>query len=165
MPPLSRDLIGGATALLLAAAYLALAVQIRSSARDDAIGAAGLPKILGVAMLALALVLLLRTGLAWLRAGRALAAPAEGGQAVPAARQILRASGLVAIGILYLLIVPHVGYLPAITLLILAVAAYQGATPSWRLAGISIAGALVLWLFFGLLLGIPMPGGAIAHWF
>jgi hypothetical protein len=166
MARLSRDLVGGAAAFLLGGGYLALAMQLSPSARDDSVGAAGLPKILGSAMLVLSVLLLVRAGLAQARAGRA-AAPAAADKvgAAPIARQLLRAAGLVAFGIGYLVIVSHSGYLPAIMLLIVAVAAFQGAPLNWRLVAIAVAGALVLWLFFGLLLGIPMPGGAIAHYF
>jgi hypothetical protein len=155
----NRDLVGGLGTVALGAAYLYLALQLRHSALSDNVGAGGVPRVIAALMIAMGAILALRGLLA------ARTAPAGGAAAAARPdyrRELLRAAGLVAIGVGYLIVVPFVGYLPAITALIIAVAAYQGVRPSLRLLAIGIAGALLLWLFFGWLLGIPMPHGALA---
>ena len=64
--------------------------------------------------------------------------------------------------------VPWVGYLVSIALLIAATAWYQGGTvtgerdtahPARRILLVAASGAVVLWLLFVVLLGIPQPSG------
>jgi hypothetical protein len=78
---------------------------------------------------------------------------------------LVRAGGMLAIGIVYLLIVRTLGYAPAIALLIAAAALYGGAALSWRLFAIAVTGAVLYWLVFVWLLGIPLPGGVLADIF
>ena len=66
---------------------------------------------------------------------------------------------MLGIGIGYLLIVGHLGYLPAVAILIGAVALYQGVRFSWHTPVIAIGGSAALWAVFELLLGVDMPAG------
>lgn len=141
--------------MAIGAVYLLLAFDIRATSLADSTGPAGLPKAYGFLTIGLGLILSLQALIK--RAGdEDLPEPGED------RRRILRAAGLLAFGIGYLLIVPHAGYILSITLLIIAVAAYQGSPLSLRLVGIGFAGALVLWATFVWLLGIPLPAGRFA---
>jgi Na+-transporting NADH:ubiquinone oxidoreductase subunit NqrB len=51
------------------------------------------------------------------------------------------------------------GYVPAIILLIAAVALYEGIRPSWRVLAVAAGGAALFWLLFVVLLGAPQPRG------
>jgi hypothetical protein len=171
---MARDLIGGLAAILIGAGYLAMALQIRASALSDTVGPAGVPKLLAATMIGLGVILCGRA----LIARRARAVPkSAGAPAAPAADELgsesefsglgglARAAGMLAIGIVYLLIVRVVGYVPAVAALIVAAALYGGAVLSWRVFAIGIGGALLYWLVFVLFLGIPLPGGPLADLF
>lgn len=69
----------------------------------------------------------------------------------------LRAFGLLGIGALYIPVALILGYVPALFLLIACIALYERAKPSWRLAVIALAGALLFWLLFVALLGVGQP--------
>lgn len=145
---MTRDLLTGAAALALAAAYYAAADALPVSLLSDAVGADGVPKALAVALGLGGLALLLRAALR--------RAPA-GGETAAGPKPHLRAAGLLAIAIAYVVVTPHVGYLVATAALLFAVAAYAGQRLSLKLAAVSLAGAVVLWLSFAKLLGVAMP--------
>lgn len=159
---LTRDIVGGAAALAIGAGYLAMAVNLPSSALDDAVGTGGLPKALGALMIGLGLCLLVNGLVAQRRAAASAQAVLEadddeverlGGAG------LARAGGLLAIAVAYVLIVRVVGYLPAIAALIVAAALHGGARLGWRVLAIGAAGAVVYHAIFVLLLGIPQPAG------
>ncbi len=159
-----RDLIGGLAAIAIGGGYWAMALSIRSSALDDTVGPAGLPKVLGGAMVGLGLLLCLKAAFAGRRTQSSgpvsdEAATAEGSGI--GLRGILRVGGLVAIAVGYLLVVRWLGYLPSIALLIAAVTLYGGAPPTWRVFAIAAGGAVLYWLLFVVLLGIPLPPGLL----
>jgi hypothetical protein len=170
-----RNLIGGVAAILIGAGYLTMALRLRESALADAVGPAGFPKLLAGSMMVLGIILCVQSLLAK-RARRASAPVAAGGQ-IPEDEDLdadarrsgwigtRRAAGMLALGIAYLIIVPYLGYVPSIALLIVAAALYQGAAWSWRLPAVAAAGAVVYWLVFVQLLGIPLPAGLIAGYF
>ena len=178
---MARDLIGGIAAVTIGALYFAMALQIRASALDDTVGPAGLPNALAVIMIGLGVILCLKA-LFVAPARRASAAapaaapaettgaPAETTTADDEAGRsgwsgIARAAGMLAIGVAYLLIVRAVGYIPAVAALIVAAALYGGAALTWRVFAIGAAGAILYWLVFVAILGIPLPGGAFAELF
>ncbi|MDQ3557843.1 MAG: tripartite tricarboxylate transporter TctB family protein, partial [Pseudomonadota bacterium] len=80
-------------------------------------------------------------------------------------RSVARAGGMLLLGIGYLLIVRFLGYVPSIALLMIAATLYLGTPFSWRVPAIGVAGALVYWLVFVWLLGIPLPAGRLAELF
>jgi hypothetical protein len=167
-----RNLIGGLAAILIGAGYLTMALRLRESALADAVGPAGFPKLLAWSIMALGVILCLQFLLVW-RAS----APAAAGGNIPDEEDLdadarrsgwvgtRRAAGMLGLGIGYLIVVPYLGYVPSIALLIVATALYQGAAWSWRLPAIAAAGAVVYWLVFVQLLGIPLPAGLIAGYF
>ncbi len=160
-----RNLIGGIATILIGLGYLAMTLQIRASALDDSVGPAGFPKALAIALIGLGLILCVQS--LWALRGRRLAAartPAgeSGGESHGGAQGILRAAGMLALGIAYLLILRWLGYVPSIALLIIAAALYLGTPFSWRVVAIGIAGAVAYWVVFVWLLGIPQPPGLLA---
>jgi hypothetical protein len=67
---------------------------------------------------------------------------------------------MLLIGVVYVVIVPWLGYLLSIALLIAGTAWYQGGTIHGRVILVSFSGALLLWLLFVVILRIPQPPGA-----
>jgi hypothetical protein len=66
---------------------------------------------------------------------------------------------MLLIGIAYLAVVGTIGYLPAVLLLILATARYVGRPWSLELLAVAAGGAVLYYLMFVRLLGIPLPPG------
>jgi len=165
---LPRNLIGGVATVAIGAAYLAMASSIRVSALDDSVGPAGFPKALAYGIIGLGLILCLQSLLA-MRAGR-LASPAGAGdeaageEGIATLRGTLRALGMLGLGVAYLLVVRWLGYVPSIALLIVAAALYLGTPFSWRVVAIGVAGAVLYWVVFVWILGIPQPAGVLARW-
>jgi hypothetical protein len=155
--------------LAIAAAYYLLGTSIPQSALDDAVGPWGLPRAYAIVLAALAILRIARG---------ARFRPGNGGQAEsrPATTKPKPASsarswrfvGLAMIGIAYLAVVPWLGYLVSIGLLIAGTAWYQGgsiagepdqARSTRGILLVAASGAVVLWLLFVALLGIPQPSG------
>lgn len=156
---LTRDFVGGMGTSLIGAVYYYYATQMRVSALDDTVGPSGLPKAYGLIMIALGLAI---AGFALFKSYRERAAGVElENEWLDQGKKFIRAGGIVAIGILYILIVPYIGYAPAIAILLFATAFYQGAPRTWRLIAIPLGGGLALWCIFVLLLGVSMPDGIL----
>jgi putative tricarboxylic transport membrane protein len=84
--------------------------------------------------------------------------PMEG--ATPSARaQVLRALGVIVIGVVYILVVPWLGYIVSLASLIAATTYYQGGGMSGRVVIVSVSGAVLFWLLFVAILGIQHPPG------
>lgn len=174
-PDVWIGLLTGAGAI----AYWRIADDIPISPLDGAINATVLPKALASAMLVFSAMLILRALVieaVALRAARkaaqapasAAAAPPEQG-AEPASeghvfgwRQHLKAAGVLAIGIAYLLVLPVIGYVLAIFLLVSVLSIYIGARPGLMPFAVGGAVALIFYGLFKLILGIPMPAGIFA---
>ncbi|MBO0905907.1 tripartite tricarboxylate transporter TctB family protein [Jiella sonneratiae] len=159
-----RDLIGGLAAIAIGAGYLSMALEIRHSALDDAVGPAGLPKVLAFLMIGLGAILCVKAALA---GGPARPAGPVSDEAATAEATgirfsgIARAGGLLAIAAAYLLVVHPLGYLPSIFMLLVAASLYGGAALTWRVFAIGAGGAVFYWLLFVQLLGIPLPPGIL----
>lgn len=147
----SRELIGGALALALAVGYYAAAAALPVSLLSDEVGADGVPKAIAVALGLCGVVQLLRAALR--QSPRAAGDEAEAAGWLPH----LRALGLLAIAVAFVVLTPSVGYLPATVILLFAVAAYAGQKVTPRLAAVAIAGGVVLWASFAKVLGVAMP--------
>lgn len=159
---ITREAVGGLAAIILGAAYLHFAGQMRASSLADSFGPKGMPLVYGWLMLGLGVVLLAQSLVLGLRLSKADRHAAQSQAWDGQGRKILWAGGLFAMAVIYVLIVQALGYLPSIALLTLAVALYLGAPLSWRPVAIAIGGAIVLWLIFVKLLGVPMPRGILA---
>jgi hypothetical protein len=66
---------------------------------------------------------------------------------------------MLAIGAVYIIVTPLLGYPLAIALLLFVVIVYSGLPPSRHVIVASSLGALVFWLTFVKLLGVAMPVG------
>lgn len=149
--PVPRDAVVGVVILAVAGLYWLAAGTIRRSSLEDSIGAAGVPNTLAALLAGLAILLILRSVLAKPKAKAQIPADA------PTAHW--RALGMLVLGILYLVIVPWLGYAVSIALLIAAVALYNHQKPALRLAVFAILLAIGFYLLFVQLLNIPLPAG------
>jgi hypothetical protein len=142
----NRDSVLGCAGLALALGYYLAAAAIPDTLLSDVIGPQGLPKIYAYVLAALSAILLVGS----LR-GRLAAAETR--------LAIERAAGILVIGILYLVAVEYLGYVPSIALLIAGTTYYQGAALNRYVVMAALGGAIFLWLLFVALLGIPQPAG------
>lgn len=152
---LAKDLIGALFLLLVAAGYYAAAGGINQSALADEVGAAGLPIVYAVALAALAVALAGKALLSLRFVRRAGAGNDLGGEG----RKLVRAAGMLAIGIGYVAVVELAGYPLTLVAVIALVAIYQGERADRRLAGIAVGGGALFFVFFDLVLGVDMPAG------
>ena len=148
-----KDLAGALLLLLVAAGYYGLAGDINPSALDDAVGAAGIPRIYAVLGAAMGLAMAVKSAAAW-SLGRAAPrlADLEG-------RRLLKAAAMLGIGAAYLAAVTFLGYPLALAGAMAAAALYQGEPARWRLAAIAAGGGAAFWIFFDGALGLDMPAG------
>lgn len=155
-PVFSKDFVAGLIAILLGSVYLFFAFKQRVSALADTVGPAGMPKVLGILMLSLGIILCIQSALHTMKTtvSDRLEWQGEG-------KGLLRALGLICLSISYLVMVGILGYVISIAILLALVAVYLGAQLNWRLAIIASGGALILWSIFVLLLDVPMPSGIL----
>lgn len=149
---MSREFACGALVLALAVAYFVVAAELPQSMLSDEVGADGVPKAIAIVLAFLGVAQLVRAATA-----RRAAGPDELSQDETSSH--LRAIGVIAIGIVYVLAAPYLGYPLAVTALIFAMSVYAGMPISLRLAAVSAGGGLVMWLMFVKALGVAMPVG------
>lgn len=161
MKVITRDTWIGVVMLIVACVYWFEAGKIRVSPLDDGIGAAGLPKALAYALGALAILLIVRSiaGAVLLRPANAQTASEEPEQQSWAPH--LRAIGMLALGVGYLLIVSKLGYIISIAALLFCASLYIGAKLNLRTFLVAIIGGIAFHLLFVEFLGIPLPPGDI----
>jgi putative tricarboxylic transport membrane protein len=154
---MNKDLVCGGTALVLAIGYYILADGISASVLSDEVGPDGLPKAYAYILAALSLILIARSV-----AQRRLApiGPAPD-PAVRAAHRIAlrRAAGMLGIGVLYVVMLPTLGYVLSLAILIAATTYYPGGAVTRQLAIVAVCGAAFFWAMFVWLLHIPQPVG------
>jgi len=166
--PLHKDTVFGLLTLAVAVAYYLMATAIPETVLGDAVGAAGLPMLYAYTLGALSLVLIARSS------RQRAAGSGHGGSGQPSAvsnrhdearhsaadgvPSLLRAAGVVALGVVYIVIVPWVGYMPGIAVLIGATAYYEG-MHGRRVAIVAVCGAVFFWVLFVRVLGIAQPAG------
>jgi putative tricarboxylic transport membrane protein len=143
--------------IVLAGLYWLGADQIRVSRLEGIVGAQAVPKGLAVS-LAILSVLLIAQDLLRTRRTAVVTPGGEEGE-VSGTHAHLRAAGMLLIGIGYLAVVGTIGYLPAVALLVLATAFYLGQSLSARLVLLAVGLAVLYYLIFVRLLGIPLPPG------
>ena len=142
--------------LALAGLYWLGADQIRVSRLEGIVGAQAVPKGLAVSLAVLAALLIAQD--LWRARFAAAAVPGENGQA-GGTHAHRRAAGMLLIGMGYLVLVNAIGYVPAVALLVLATARFMGRPWSAELILLGVGGALLYYLLFVRLLGIPLPPG------
>lgn len=153
---MTRDTGVGLGLLLLAGLYWLGADRIRVSRLEGIVGAQAVPKALAVGLAILAALLIAQD--LW-RARRAAAAVDGRNGEAGGAEAHLRAAGMLLIGMGYLVVVSTIGYVPAVALLVLATARFMGRPWSAKLILLGVGGALLYYLLFVRLLGIPLPPG------
>jgi putative tricarboxylic transport membrane protein len=141
----TRDFVFGSVCLALAAGYYLMAAAIPDSALADSVGPQGLPKTYAVVLAALSVILI----------GKSVRQQSD----VPMPRALARVAGMLIIGIVYLVIVPWLGYVVSLTALIAATTYYQGGGLNARVVVVALSGALLFWVLFVAVLGIPHPPG------
>lgn len=142
------DLAFGGATLVVSVAYYQMTTSVPVSQLADAIGPQGLPKVYALILAALSLILIIN----------ALKAPSGSPNPTDRTRS-LRALGMLAIGVAYVVLAPWLGYLLAISGLILATTYYQGGTVGRQAALVAAGGGVCFWLLFVVLMGIPQPPG------
>jgi hypothetical protein len=156
---MNRDVAFGTAMLALSGAYYWMAGGILESQLADAIGPRGLPRTYGILLAALSIVLILRSLTRTVR-------PQQDPTAVRGVRlqpdsgsSIWRVAGMLAIGIVYLVVVPWLGYVLSLAGLIFATTYYQGGSINRQVAVVALSGAVFCWVLFVLVMGIPQPEG------
>ncbi len=157
---MTKDLGLGVIALLFSVFYISQAAGIPTSALGDAVGAGGVPLILGWIMAGAGAMLILHD--LWLRrAGLNVPAPVSEAFQEPR-RLVMMGGGVVLITIVYLAVLRFLGYIPATALFLATLFVYQRVPVTGAMALVSIGGAVVLWLLFDAFLGIDLPDGLLA---
>ncbi|HVI88739.1 MAG TPA: tripartite tricarboxylate transporter TctB family protein [Dongiaceae bacterium] len=156
---MTRDLVSGCILLVFSIVYYLAASAIPISLLADSVGAQGLPKSYGIALGILSALLI----------AQALYARWRGAPVVDAANAAvarrrdkagaLRAAGMLAIGIGYVLLLPWLGYALCLALLIATTVWYQERHYRHKVWPLAIGGAVVFWLIFVQLLQIAEPSG------
>jgi cell division protein FtsW (lipid II flippase) len=149
---MNREFACGALVLALAVVYFVAAVDVPQSILSDEVGADGVPKAIAVVLAFLGVAQLVRAATA-----RRAAGPDD--LSHDDIKAHLGAIGVIAIGAIYVLVAPYLGYPLAVTALIFAMSVYAGMPISLRLAAVSAGGGFVMWLMFVKALGVAMPVG------
>jgi hypothetical protein len=155
--------------LALAVGYYLLAAQIQESQLADTVGPQGLPRIYAYVLGGLSLVLIAQSFRASTSRAPTAHSPepraerpeprAQSPEPSRAHSRILRPAGVIAIGAIYIAVVPWLGYVPSLAALIAASTYYQGGGFNRRVALVAVSGAVAFWLLFVALLGIQHPAG------
>jgi len=159
----SRDVIAGIVLLAASLGYYVMATRIPTTPLDTTIDSSVLPRWLGIIGTGLSAVLIVQG----LLRSRREAAPGRDAMAA-LWLQHRRALGILAIATAYALLLTTLGYVVSLVLLLAATAWYQArfydnVRPWPVMLGVPVAGALLFWAIFDLMLGIPMPDGFWQH--
>lgn len=153
----ARDIAAGAVLLVLAGLYTWQTRQISQSSLSDDVGPEGLPYVLAATLAFIAVLIILKGAVGLLAAAPAAAAAVADDGVKAYVATLPRALGFLAIGIGYILIGPVVGYIAGLTLLIAAVALYEGAPVNLQTGGVAVGVAVLFWVIFVQLLGTEQP--------
>lgn len=166
---MDRDLAFGGTTLALSAGYYWMAAAIPRSQLADAVGPQGLPRTYAVLLGVLSLALVVKSWRARARTSRAsdfrspvsVSGPRSSVFRPPSS--LWRVVGMLAIGIVYILVAPWLGYLLSIAALILATTYYQGGASNRQAAVVAavvaLSGGILFWLLFVVLMRVRQPPG------
>lgn len=148
--------------LIAAVVYWLEANKIPTSPLDGLVGAAGLPKSLAYVLAGLSLLLIVRgINETKMRLRSVQSETSETGSVSDWIKPHLRAAGMLAIGVVYLMLLPWLGYTIAIAALLLAVSVYNGAQFNLRTLLVAVIGAAFCQLLFVQFLGIALPNGEL----
>ena len=153
-----RELILGCGTLAIALVYYLFAVRIPASDIADVIGPQGLPKTYAVVLAGLSIILIARS----LAARRAIVEtdPLTATVQTEVRRTITwRVVGMLMSGVVYIAIVPWLGYMVSLAGLIAATIYFQGGSLNRRSAAVAVGGAVLFWLLFVRILHVAHPAG------
>jgi putative tricarboxylic transport membrane protein len=164
---INRDFVCGLCTLAIALVYYIGATDIPLSELADAVGPGGMPQsyawiLGGLSLLLMAYSFLGGRAVANVKASNAKAAMATSDTKPSQSagrREVLRAAGMLAIGAVYVLALPWIGYPLGIGFLVGATVLYQGGKVGWNWLAISAGAAVMFWVIFVLILHIPEPVG------
>ena len=153
-----REFALGCVTLAIAAGYYLLASRIQQSQIADVVGPQGLPRTYAALLAGLSLVLIVRSAA---RRPFAAAPDATSATATPGVGRGVawRMFGMLMNGVIYVLVVPSLGYVLSIGALIAATVYHQGGGFSRRTAAVAFGGAIFFWLLFVRVLHIAQPPG------
>ena len=152
----ARDLIFGIATLVVAVLYYGFAATIPPSELADPVGPQGLPKTYAVLLAALSLLLIARS----VRRPVSNPEPSSPESRIPSPGSPLpRVTGMLLIGIAYILVLPWLGYFLSIAALITVTIYFQGGSINVRSILVALSGAALFWLLFIWLLRIQYPAG------
>lgn len=152
---MNRDLVFGTATLAVAAIYYALASTIPPSQLADPVGPQGLPTTYAIILAALSMVLIARS----MRTTNREPTNPEPPNPELSTRRMLRVTGMLLIGVAYILVLPYLGYLLSVALLIGATTYFQGGPVNGRTVVVALSGAALFWMLFIWLLRIQYPAG------
>ena len=157
---MNRDFVFGCAMLAVAAGYYAVSAAIPETTLSDAVGPAGLPKAYAVVLAALSIILIIGSQVqkdpAYENRESLIPGPRS---PIPDPRPLRRVAGLLLIGVLYVALVPWLGYIVSLAALIAATTYYQGGRLNRQVALVAVCGALFFWVLFVVVLRIPQPSG------
>lgn len=161
-----RDAWIGVAGIAAAILYWGAADAIPISPLDGVVNAGAMPKALAWALGGLGALLVVRAvavevmATAALKQARVAAAPTDGdGEPEASWHEHLRAAGVAAFALAYILALPVAGYALSVAVLVAVVSLYGGAARDWRVLAVGVGAAAVYYAVFVLLLGIPLPPG------
>lgn len=154
-------LVTGAIGLVGSVTYVIAARGIEDSLLADAVGASGVPVGVG-GLMALCSVALLVKG--WRIPGKAASSGAAGTRAAPYSESPsmhphVLAAGLLAILLVYLVVLPWLGYIVSIGFLSAAAGWFAGGRDRRALLGFLVLTGPLLWFLFDVALKVRMPTG------
>jgi putative tricarboxylic transport membrane protein len=149
-------LVASGLLFVLALAYWLGADAIPKSSLSGSVGADGLPKLLAVTLGVLSVALAGQTILEARKRAAAGKLAASGG---PHWRAHARAFGVIAIGAVFIALLPVLGYVVTVGLLLVGIAIYSGKRPDLWTVVFGVVGAVVFYVLFVHLLRVPLPPG------
>ena len=159
---MNRDLAFGGTTLALSAGYYWMAEAIPRSLLADAVGPQGLPRVYAVLLGLLSLVLIVNSLRRRTQTRASDSQPPVSGSRSSVLRPpspLWRVAGMLAIGFVYILVAPWLGYLLSIAAVILATTYYQGGAINRHVAVVALSGGILFWLLFVVLMRVQQPSG------
>ena len=152
---MDKDVLFGSATLALSVGYYWMAAAIPPSQLADAIGPQGLPKAYAILLAVFSLFLIGRSLARRSDVRTRTAGAGPRGERSP----LWRVAGMLAIGIVYILVAPWLGYILSIAALLIATTYYQGGAINRQVAVVAASGAIFFWFLFVVLMRIPQPPG------
>lgn len=136
--------------------------SIRRGSIPDPIGSGGWARVIGIALIAIAGTLVFRRLVAW-RGATSHLVPSDGGKDGEAGypSSNVRPYMLIATGVVWILLLPRVGFLVSTAVFTAAAIATMRVRSLNKLILVPILFSLITWLLFGQVFGIHFPAGPI----